>query len=321
MIRYALWRVFYALLVLLGVSALVFAVADATPGDPIAGQDTQNMTAEQIEALRASYGLDRPALERYVSWLGDFSTGRWGTSITGGRPVDTLVLEPYVNTLILTAAAVVLCVLAGALIGAISGFRQGGFWDRIMMGIVQVGHNAPAYWLGIVLVGVFSLWLGLFPSSGMEDLRGDGGFVDLLRHLALPALAASFGSMLILARLVRSKIIDISHTDYVRLFRSLGIPTWRIRLRHYGRNTAPTIITITGLQIGALMSGVLFVEKVFVWPGIGTQLFNAIAAKDYPVIQAAVMLVAVTFVIVNLVTDVILDAMNPRLRHRAQGAK
>ncbi|MGO2658383.1 ABC transporter permease [Mycetocola reblochoni] len=314
MIRYAVARVASAVLVLLGVSAVVFAVADATPGDPLAGQDTQNMTEEQLAGLRAAYGLDRPPVERYLAWLGQFAIGNWGTSLSGGRPVTSLVLEPFANTLVLTVAAVLLCLVFGTLIGAVAGFRQGSVADRISMGVVQIGHNAPTYWFGVVLVGVFALWLGWLPASGMRDLRGDGGVVDLLRHLALPAVAASFGSMLILARLVRSKIIDISHADYIRLFRSLGISPARIRARHYGRNTLPTVITITGLQIGALMSGVLFVEKVFVWPGIGTQLFNAIAAKDFLVIQAGVMLVAVTFVTVNLITDLTLDALNPRLR-------
>lgn len=317
---YLVKRIISAFVVLMGVSVLVFAVANATPGDPLAGVHTQNMTEEQLDALRAIHGLDRPIWERYVIWLGQFATGNWGYSLTGNRPVSELVIGPFLNTIVLTVAAVLICLIAGVLLGALAGFRAGTLTDRLSMLVVQIGHNVPTYWLAVVFVGVFALWLAWFPASGMRDLRAGGGFADLLHHLVLPALAASFGSMLVLARLVRAKVIDIGNADYIRMFRALGVSRTRIRLRHFGRNTLPTIITITGLQIGALMSGVLFVEMVFVWPGIGTQLFNAVAGKDYPVIQAGVMLVAATFIIVNLIVDLVLDALDPRIRRIGQEA-
>ncbi len=240
-------------------------------------------------------------------------TCHWGTSIVLRTPVAGVLSTAFCNTLILTGAAVVICVVFGVTIGLVSGLRHGSAADRLTMSVIQVANNLPIFWLGLFLIWIFSVHLRWFPISGMYNARGDRGFGDLLHHLVLPASAAAIISMLILARMVRANTIDILHADYIRTLPSQGISPGQIVRRHVARNLLPPVVNMTGLQIGYLLSGVIFVENVFSWPGIGTQVYNAVAGQDYPMIQASVMLIAVCFVLVNLVTDVIVDSLNPRL--------
>ncbi|MEU6430721.1 ABC transporter permease [Microbispora sp. NPDC046973] len=312
-VKHILWRVLNIVPVLLVVSALTFLVGRLTPGDPIEAQFARDHTPEQVEAIRASYGLTLPLWQQYVRWVKDLLTAGGGMSIVQNQPVFDILLPNFANTLILTAAGVVICAVLGVVIGVVAGTSHRGFLDRFAMLFVQTGSNLSVYWFGLILIWIFSLRLGWLPASGMESRNG-GGFGDLLAHLALPGLSAALISTLVLARFTRLGIVQESHSDYVRTFTSQGVPRRRLVGKHIGRNILPAVVNIIGLEIGTLITGVIFVESVFNWPGIGTQLVNAVNGKDYPLIQGGVILVALCYLLVNLLTDIAVDALNPRLR-------
>lgn len=312
-LKHISWRLVNVVPVLVVVSVLTFVLGHLTPGDPIEAQFVRTHTAEQIEAIKLSYGLDLPLWRQYLNWVGDLFTAGGGNSIVQGREVFSILWPAFVNTLVLTIAGVVVCVVFGVLIGALAGLNHGRLLDRVSMLIVQVGSNLSVYWFGLVLIWIFALRLQWLPVSGMES-RGGGGFGDLLTHLVLPGFSAALIAMLVLARFTRLGIIQESNSDYVRTFESQGLPRRRIVGKHIGRNVLAPIVNITGLEIGTLITGVIFVESVFNWPGIGTQLLNAVYGKDYVLIQGGVVLVALCYLVVNLLTDVVVDLLNPRLR-------
>ncbi|MGI5219738.1 ABC transporter permease [Nocardia sp. CA-290969] len=305
-------RVLNVLPILFLVSVLAFLLGALTPGDPV-DQFALRFTPQQLDELRATYGLDRPLWEQYFVWLKNLAADGGGLSLTLGTPVFDILVPPFLNTLILTAAGTVVCLVFGTLIGAVAGIWHGTWADRAVMLVAQIGSNLSVYWFGLVLISVFALQLGWLPVGGMQS-RGGGGFGDLLQHLVLPAISAALISMLVLARFVRIGIVRETGSDYVRTFRSQGLPQRKIYGKNVFRNILPSLVNITGLEIGTLITGVFFVEIVFNWPGIGTQLVNAVNGKDYPVIQGGIVLVALCYLLVNLVTDVIVDALDPRLR-------
>lgn len=312
MIRIVLLRLAQAVPLLFLISLLVFLIAKLVPGDPIANALAGQLSSEAIEQIRHVYGLDKPAAVQYLLWLKNLFSGDWGTSLTLRAPVIEVLSSAFANTAILTGAAVLLCLIPGVAVGMTCGLWQGTRRDRLVMLLVQLGHNIPIFWLAVFFIWLFAVKLRWFPVSGMYDMRGDRGLGDLLHHLFLPALSTALISMLILARQVRHSVIDIMNADYIRTYRALGYPTALLLWRHLGRNLLAPIVSITGLQIGYLLSGVIFIEKIFAWPGIGTQLYNAAAGQDYPTIQTGVMLIAVCFLAVNLLSDILQDWLDPR---------
>lgn len=315
MIRSIASRLLQAIPIFFVVSVLVFFISHLGDGDPITNALASTLPQESIDAIRREYGLDKPVYVQYVLWLQHLLSGDWGTSLVLRTPVVHVLARSFGNTLILTGAAVVVCLIGGVAVGIFSGLKQGSKLDHAAMLVIQIGHNFPVFWSGLLLIWIFGVQLQWFPVSGMYNMRGDRGWLDLLQHLVLPALSAAIISMLILAQLVRVTVIEIMGSDYIRTYRAQGFSRGHILRRHLGRNILSPIINITGLQIGYLLSGVIFVENVFNWPGIGTQLYNAAAGKDYPMIQAGVMLVTGCFIVVNLATDVLLDLLNPRMRN------
>ena len=312
MIRIVLLRLAQAVPLLFLISLLVFLIAKLVPGDPIANALAGQLSSEAIEQIRHVYGLDKPAVVQYLLWLKNLFSGDWGTSLTLRAPVIEVLSSAFANTAILTGAAVLLCLIPGVAVGVTCGLWQGTRRDSLVMLLVQLGHNIPIFWLAVFFIWLFAVKLRWFPVSGMYDMRGDRGLGDLLHHLFLPALSTALISMLILARQVRHSVIDIMNADYIRTYRALGYPTALLLWRHLGRNLLAPIVSITGLQIGYLLSGVIFIEKIFAWPGIGTQLYNAAAGQDYPTIQTGVMLIAVCFLAVNLLSDILQDWLDPR---------
>lgn len=312
MIRIVLLRLAQAFPLLFLISLLVFLIAKLVPGDPIANALAGQLSAEAIEQIRHVYGLDKPAAVQYLLWLKNLFSGDWGTSLTLRAPVVEVLSSAFANTAILTGAAVLMCLIPGVAVGVACGLWQNTRRDRLVMLLVQLGHNVPIFWLAVFFIWLFAVKLRWFPVSGMYDMRGDRGLGDLLHHLFLPALSTALISMLILARQVRNSVIGIMNADYIRTYRALGYPTALLLWRHLGRNLLAPIVSITGLQIGYLLSGVIFIEKIFAWPGIGTQLYNAAAGQDYPTIQTGVMLIAVCFLAVNLLSDILQDWLDPR---------
>jgi peptide/nickel transport system permease protein len=314
LIRYSLYRIASAIPVLLGVSIIVFLLVQFIPIDPaktILGGDA---TPEAIAALREKMGLNDPLFLQYVTWLQKILHGNLGDSFSLHKPIANELIPKFLNTVILAGASLLICMVIGVLLGIWSAMRQGGAFDKISMVFALIGASMPVFWVALMLMWFFGIEMKWLPVSGMYDLRNPGGTVDLLKHLILPAIATALVSTAVIARLARSTVLDVLQKDYIRFFQSFGLNTYHVTVWHILRNSLVPIINITGLQFGYLMGGALFSEVVFNWPGVGLQLYKAITANDYPMVQAGVLLIAATFVLVNVFVDVLNTFLNPKLR-------
>ena len=312
--RYILKRLLAVIPILFGVSVVIFLFLQLVPGDVAATLLGPRATEAKIAAIRAELGLDQPLYVQYFSWLGAVLQGDFGRSIILQVPVIDIVLPKFVNTLILAGASLAIAIAIGIPLGVISAVRQYSAVDRAGTAMAVVGAAAPTFWLALVLMYVFALELGWFPTSGMYDLRGDGGTLDLLHHLVLPALATAAIPLAVIVRLARSSMLDVVRADYVTALRAKGLDERRVVWVHAFRNALPPIISITGLQAGFLLGNTLFTEVIFTWPGIGLQLYDAILGRDVPLVQGAMLFIAAFFVLLNLIADIIVAWLNPRLR-------
>jgi peptide/nickel transport system permease protein len=315
MIRYLVVRLLSMIPVLFGASIVMFLTVKLIPGDPALAILGPLATEEGLRRIREELGLNLPLYQQYWAWLVRMVQGDFGISATTHVPVAQLVWPKYWNTLILAAGSLVFAVVAGVVVGIISGTKQYSVPDRVGMSLTLLLANTPPFWLGLVLVLVFSLNLHWFPAAGIYDIRAPSqGFADLLRHLVLPAIATGASPAAIIARLVRSSFLDVIRQDYITAVRAKGMSEKVVIFKHALRNSLPPIINIIALQIGFLLGGALFSEVVFSWPGIGQQLYTSINSRDFPVIQAAVLLATATFVIINTLTDVINMILDPKMR-------
>ena len=313
--RYVVNRIALALPVVLGISIVVFLMLKLVPGDPAIALLGPQAEPRDIEILRRAWGLDRPIPEQYLTWLGHVLRGDLGLSLEQRVPVADLVLTRFKNTAILTLASVFISCVLGLTAGVVSATRPHSIFDRLTMVLALFGNSMPAFWLGLVLILAFSLGLGWFPVSGMQSIRGEGGLLDLLHHLILPAITLGGATTAIVARLTRSSMLEVIRQDYVRTARAKGLYERRVILSHALRNALLPVVTVVGLQVGFLLGGAILTETVFSWPGVGLQLFRAISTRDIPLIQGSVLLIAVTFVFINLLVDVTYALLDPRIKY------
>ena len=314
MLRVTLRRLLLAVPTLLGVSIAVFALVLLAPGDPARTLAGPFAPPELVEAYRQQYHLDDPVPVQYLRWLTGLFQGDLGYSPNLDQPVGPLVIARLGNTMILVGTAFVLTLVIGMLIGLIAGRRPDSRLAKgVMIGNV-VTSTIPEYLIGMLLVLVFSSVLGWLPSGGMQNLRDPGGAVDLLAHLILPVIAVAAGPTMIVARMTRGSVLEVSQQDYVRLAQAIGVKPGTVSRRYVLWNALPPIVSVSGLQVGGLLSGALFAEVVFSWPGIGDLLFRALAAKDVFIIQAVTLLIAVVFILVNLIADILITFISPRTR-------
>lgn len=315
MSRFLVRRLLLLVPVLMGVSVIVFLVLHLAPGDPaeimLGAQATQ---ADRLR-LRADLGLDDPLSVQYARWLGHVVRGDLGRSLWMRRPVLGEVLARYQATLILTATALLLSSVGGVALGILSATRPNSLLDRTSAVASLFGASMPVFWLGIVLMVIFSLTLGWLPASGMYAPYGGGDLGDLLRHLVLPALTLAAASVTIVARLTRSAMLDVLGQDYTRTARAKGLVERRVVVRHALKNALVPIVTVIGVQAGYLLGGAVLTETVFAWPGVGTLMVQGILARDIPLVQGCVLVVALTFVLVNLFVDVLYAWLDPRIRY------
>ena len=311
---YALRRLLLAVPVLFGVSVLVFSVLHLAPGDPAAIMLGAQATKEDVQRLQRDLGLDQPLVVQYLHWIGQVARGDLGRSIPLGRAVLPEVLLRFKATLVLTAGALVIAVLLGLAAGIISAVKQYSWLDRLSMGVAVTGVSLPVFWTGIMLIIVFALQLRWFPSSGMSSPYGSG-VADVLWHLVLPAITLGTASAAALARLTRSSVLEIIRQDYVRSARAKGLAERAVIARHVLKNAINPIITVLGVQVGFLLGGAILTETVFSWPGLGSMMVRAIQARDYPLVQGGVLLIATTFVVVNLAVDLLYAIFDPRIRY------
>jgi len=313
--RYIVQRLLLVVLVLLGVSLLVFVVTRLTPGDPARVLLGPRATDEQVATLRVAYGLDQPIHVQYLTWLGRIVRGDFGESIQLHRPVLGEVLDRFRGTLILAVAAMVISFSVGIVFGVTAALRASSFLDRVLMSVALLGISLPPFWVGLILIITFSLVLRWLPATGMFSPTGGGDFSDVFAHLVLPAVSLAVVPLAVIARLTRANVLEVLSQLYVRTARAKGLPSRIVVVRHVLRNTLIGTVTILGLEAGWLLAGTVYIETVFAWPGIGAMLVNAILQRDYPLVQGGVLLVAGIYVLINLSTDIMYLYLDPRLRH------
>ena len=312
--RYVVQRVFGLLPVLVGVTLLVFLVMQLAPGDPAQIMLGAHANEEDVARLRADLGLDQPWYVQYGRWLGGVLQGDWGRSIQLKREVLPYIAGRFQNSGYLMLLALAIACLAGVPAGIVSAIRQYSPGDRVSMVVVLMGFSTPVFWLGIILQIVFGLLLGILPVSGMQS-PGQSGALDLLRHLILPALTLATAPMAIIARMTRSSMLEVIRQDYMRTARAKGL-TERLTINRHGvRNALIPVVTVIGLQAGYLLGGDILVEIVFSYPGIGLAMVTGILARDFPLVQGAILMVAASYVIVNLLTDLAYAYVDPRIHY------
>lgn len=313
MLTYILKRATYFVLLLFGVSVIVFLAMRLVPGDPVVHLAGPFATEKQREQIRESYGLDQPLVVQYAKWAMRAASGDLGRSMQLHVPVTELLLTKLVNTLLLVAGSMVLAIALGWTLGIASGLHPNGWLDRASLVFALAGISLPAFWFGMILVILFAINLGLFPASGIVSQRGDGGGVlDVLWHLTLPAIATAVLPAGMLVRMCRTAVIEITRIPFVNSLYARGLPRHLIA-RHVIRNAMPTILNVTGMQAGFLLTAAIFSEVVFNWPGLGLQIYAAVTAQDYTVVQGAVLFVCILFLLINIVVDVLRPLFDPRI--------
>ncbi|MFN0030104.1 MAG: ABC transporter permease [Acidimicrobiales bacterium] len=313
MIRFLLRRVGLAVPTLFGVSVVIFVTIRLIPGDPVASLLGPTGSPEARARLTKDLGFDDPIPMQYLKWVSHVVRGDLGQSISKQTGALGYVWEAFRNTLTLSCFAAVLAIVGGIALGVIAATRRGRIASGISSALSLFSISAPQYSVGLILIVYLSAGRGWFPSGGMGNPTGGGGFGDLLHHLWLPGISAALVPLGIIARMVRSSMLDALSADFVEALRARGIPELKVRW-HAFHNALPSVLTIAGLQVGYLLGGVIFVEIVFSWPGLGLVVFQSISQRDLPVIQAGVLVSALAFVVINLMVDALHGLMDPRIR-------
>jgi peptide/nickel transport system permease protein len=308
---YILQRLLLALIVILGVTFVVFMILQIVPGDPARVILGPYASDESVQGLRERLGLNRPFLVQYVTWLGGVVQGDFGDSLLNSQTVSSQLIGRIRPSVELALAALFIGIVISFPVGIISALKPGSPIDIVASLFSQIGVSVPSFWMGIMFIYFFSLYLNILPPSGYTPISEDFG--DWLAHLILPATTAGLVSASIQTRFVRSAMLDVLNMNYIQTARAKGLAERNVILNHALRNAMINIVTIIGLQITALFSGVVIVEVVFAWPGLGRLALNAVLERDYPVLQGAVFAVAAMVTLVNLAVDLLYFVLDPRL--------
>lgn len=335
--RFVSRRLFHLIFILIGVSILVFLMLRLIPGDPAHLLVGELASPQDISRIREKFGLDRSYPYQYYVYMKSLLRGDMGTSIRSGVPVAEEISVRFLATVELTVAAMLISSLVGVLAGVISSVRKYSIFDYVSMLLALGGISMPIFWLGLMLMYLFSVKWGLLPmmgryTMGVEPqtmtglvsldslLGGEGGlFLDALRHLALPAFTLATVPMAIIARMTRSSMLEVLSKDYIRTARAKGLAYRAVILRHGLKNAFLPVVTVIGLNFGLLLGGAVLTETIFSWPGLGRYVVDSLLARDYPAVQGCILLFAVIMVVVNLAVDVIYFYLDPRLRADGKG--
>ena len=315
MLLYTLKRILYVTPVALGVSIFCFLLVHLAPGDPLTAVMPIDATAAQQAEMRVAYGFDKPLPVQYAIWLWKVLHGDLGQSIASGRPVLNEVARAVGNSLILASVATLIGFTFGTFFGFVAGYFRDSPLDKIASAVSVLGVSVPHYWLGIVMVIIFSATLGWLPPTGAGP-DGSGSWkpdLEHLRYLILPAITMSVIPMGIISRTVRALVADILSQEFVQALRAKGLSEWGV-FKHVVTNAAPTALAVMGLQLGYLLGGSILIETVFAWPGTGFLLNAAIFQRDLPLLQGTILVLAMFFVFLNLIVDVLQTALDPRIQ-------
>ena len=305
MLTYLLRRILIAVPTLLGVVLLVFLRVRLAPGDPAILLAGEFATPETLEAIRTRYGLDRPLPEQFALYLGALLQGDLGESARSRRPVLEELKTYFPNTVVLATAAILVALATGIPLGILAALRQGSWLDLGVMVLALLGVSMPVFWFGLLAILIFSVELGWFPVAGKGTLA----------HLVLPAVTLGINATALLARMTRGTLVEVLSQDYIRTARAKGLAERVVIFKHALRNALIPVVTVAGLEFGSLLAGAVITETIFAWPGLGQLLVGSILSRDYPVVQGAVLLVAFTFTLVNLMVDLLYAWIDPRVRY------
>ncbi|MFQ6159688.1 ABC transporter permease [Sinorhizobium meliloti] len=300
--------------VLFGLSIIVFLVMALIPGNTATAILGSYATPENVERINRDLGLDKPLVQQYAIWIGNVLQGDFGRSFALNRPVLDEVLERFQATLVLAGVSLVLCSVIGLFAGVISAVRQFGWADRIITFFVLAGISTPSFWLGLLLIYLFAVHWRILPASGMYAVYGGGDLKDLLLHLILPAATLAVVAAGVIARLTRGAMLEVLRQDYVRTARAKGLPERRVIYAHAFRAALVSVVPAIGIQAGFVLGGAVYVETVFQWPGIGAMLVKAISTRDILLVQGGVLIVAASYVLFNLLADIVQSMLDPRIR-------
>ncbi len=306
MLAYITRRCAQALLVIVGVSVVVFFLARLAPSDPVTLMLSETASPQQIVEARHYYGFDRPIPYQYWLFVSRAARGNLGDSLYYKQPAFNVVMEAFPETLKLAFVAFLIAIAVAIPLGILAAVKRDTLWDYLAVGVAVLGQAAPPYWIGIVLILIFAVRLRLLPTSGNDGPDA----------IILPAVTLAAALMAVLARLTRAGMLDVLNEDFIRTARAKGVRERSVLYRHALRNVLIPLVTVMGLQLGALLGGAVIIEQVFAWPGVGRLAVTAITARDYPIIQAVVLLVSCVFVVVNLAVDLLYGFLDPRIRYQ-----
>ena len=334
MLRFSVRRLLQLIPILFGLSILLFAWLRLLPGGPATALLGERATPERIAAINHAYGLDEPIWVQYWSYLTRIVRFDLGDSIQNGRPVTDVLRTQFPGTIELTIAALIFAVGVGIPLGYFAARRQGGPLDSLSVIGSLIGVTIPVFFLAFLLKYVFAVKLGWLPPSGRQDVRMNATHItnffvldgiltreydaswDAMKHLILPAIALGTIPLAIIVRITRASVLEVVNEDYVRTAEAKGLTTAVIRRRHLLRNAMLPVVTTIGLQLGLLLSGAILTETVFAFPGIGQEIYSSILNKDYAVLQGAILFIAVLYVVINLIVDLLYGVLDPRVRVR-----
>ena len=314
MIAYIIKRLLSAIPVLLGISVIVFIIMALIPGDPATAILGSFATPENVEKLNRDLGLDKPMIQRYFIWLGNMLQGDFGRSFSLNKDVLDEISERFGATLVLAGVSFVLCSILGVVAGALSASRQFGITDKLITLSVLIGISIPSFFLGMMMILFFSVQLRWFPVSGMWPIYGARDLSALLSHLFLPAVALSVVATGVIARLSRSAMLEVLRQDFIRTARAKGLSEARVIWRHALKAAMVSVIPVLGVQAGFVLSGAVYIEMVFQWPGVGRMLVEAILKRDILLVQGGVVFVAACYVMFNIAVDIIQSLLDPRIK-------
>ena len=330
---YIIKRLIQLIPVIIGVTIIAFSLIQLAPGDPARTMLGQHATQQELNEIREKYGLDEPIYVQYAIWLNGVLHGDLGRSILTKELVVIEITERFPNTIELAVAAMIFAIIIGGLAGIISATKQYSITDYTVMGIALFGISMPVFWLGIMLMLIFGVILGWLPIGGRIDLiipfqRVTGfmvldsiitgnfkALISILKHLILPAIALGTIPMAIIARVTRSSMLEVLRQDFIRTERAKGLSERVVIYKHALRNAMVPVVTVIGLNFGLLLSGAILTETVFSWPGLGRLVVNAVYQRDYPLVVGCILIFAIVFVIVNLITDILYTFIDPRIKY------
>lgn len=313
MLAYIARRILTTVPVVVMVAIVIFALLRLTPGDPAAVIAGDDASPAQLEAIRTQMGLNLPIYEQFFQWTGNLLQGNLGTSLLSNTPVTALIADRMGPTIALAIATLSFTLLIAIPIGVTAAWRHGKITDRFVMILSVLGFSIPTFVVGYILIYIFSMKLGWFPVQGYRDL--DSGFYEFARRLTLPTIALSTVYTALIARITRSSVIEVMNEDFVRTARAKGVKESTVLLRHALRNAAVPIVTVVGIGAASLIGGVVVTESVFNIPGLGRLVVEAVLARDYPIIQGVILLFSLTYIVINLIVDVLYTVFDPRITY------